>query len=327
MADEMNTDERAQFEEFLRDAPEAVFWNTTDAMMLAFHAGRAQGFRDGVASLSAAEPAGWKLVPLEPTSDQVNAARDPFLQWQANSKNTGGPIQSLGAAIYRAMVESAPALTQGAPVVKDSLTTDIAAGAVYAGMGYEQQRAIMEGERNASLAAFDHDARLSRAEERIYETAFSNGWDRRASHGQAPAQAVLQYCISSSAAPCRHVGMCRQCSPQAAQQAAAGVVPIVELELPDGDARSARVGYAEMKKGVLHLCISVEDAPAAPSTPASGGELLELALAQKEYIDALPDDVVAKLPAMPGFDGDWAAGVLERAKKTAVSPAIGARRG
>lgn len=27
--------------------------------------------------------------------------------------------------------------------------------------------------------------------------------------------------------------------------------------------------------------------------------------ALREYIQALPDDVVAKLPAMPGVDGDW----------------------
>lgn len=52
-------------------------------------------------------------------------------------------------------------------------------------------------------------------------------------------------------------------------QAPAGAAPIVELELPEGDTRSARVGYAEMQNGVLHLCICVEDAPAAPSTPAS----------------------------------------------------------
>lgn len=27
--------------------------------------------------------------------------------------------------------------------------------------------------------------------------------------------------------------------------------------------------------------------------------------ALREYIQALPDDVVAALPAMPGIDGDW----------------------
>lgn len=42
-------------------------------------------------------------------------------------------------------------------------------------------------------------------------------------------------------------------------------------------------------------------------------ELLEVATAALEYIDALPDDVVAALPGMPGFDRDWANGVIENA--------------
>lgn len=31
--------------------------------------------------------------------------------------------------------------------------------------------------------------------------------------------------------------------------------------------------------------------------------------ALREYIQAIPDDVVASLPAMPGIDGDWLAEV------------------
>ena len=34
-------------------------------------------------------------------------------------------------------------------------------------------------------------------------------------------------------------------------------------------------------------------------------ELLEVAKAMRDYIDALPTDVVAALPVMPGFDRDW----------------------
>lgn len=44
--------------------------------------------------------------------------------------------------------------------------------------------------------------------------------------------------------------------------------------------------------------------------------LLDIIEAQKEYIDALPDEVVAKLPAMPGFDHDWADEVIYAAKQT-----------
>ena len=35
-------------------------------------------------------------------------------------------------------------------------------------------------------------------------------------------------------------------------------------------------------------------------------QLTDLVQAQHDYIMALPTDVVASLPAMPGFDGDWA---------------------
>lgn len=42
-------------------------------------------------------------------------------------------------------------------------------------------------------------------------------------------------------------------------------------------------------------------------------ELLSVARAMLDYIDALPSDVVASLPTMPGFDRDWADEVIEAA--------------
>jgi len=39
-------------------------------------------------------------------------------------------------------------------------------------------------------------------------------------------------------------------------------------------------------------------------------ELISVAQAALDYIDALPSDVVAKFPAMPGFDRDWATNVI-----------------
>jgi hypothetical protein len=59
----------------------------------------------------------------------------------------------------------------------------------------------------------------------------------------------------------------------------------------------------------------------APAQLDQERELLQLARAYKEYIDALPDDVVASLPAMPGVDGDWASEVLDRAARAAPQPA------
>lgn len=42
-------------------------------------------------------------------------------------------------------------------------------------------------------------------------------------------------------------------------------------------------------------------------------ELVAVARAALDYIDALPKEVVASLPAMPGFDRDWAENVLAAA--------------
>lgn len=42
-------------------------------------------------------------------------------------------------------------------------------------------------------------------------------------------------------------------------------------------------------------------------------ELLTVAQAMQEYIDAIPKDII--LPAMPGYDRDWSDGVLYDAEK------------
>lgn len=57
---------------------------------------------------------------------------------------------------------------------------------------YEHQRAIMEAERNASLDEYSRIVPLTSTESMIYERAFTNGWNRNASHGQAPAQPAPQ---------------------------------------------------------------------------------------------------------------------------------------
>ncbi|MEX3240472.1 hypothetical protein [Serratia quinivorans] len=46
-------------------------------------------------------------------------------------------------------------------------------------------------------------------------------------------------------------------------------------------------------------------------------ELLSVVRAMRDYIDALPSDVVASLPTMPGFDRDWADEVIEAANREA----------
>lgn len=43
-------------------------------------------------------------------------------------------------------------------------------------------------------------------------------------------------------------------------------------------------------------------------------DLLTVAKAYQEWIKAVPDEVAASLPAMPGIDGDWADEVMYKAK-------------
>ncbi len=54
-------------------------------------------------------------------------------------------------------------------------------------------------------------------------------------------------------------------------------------------------------------------------------ELLEVAKAMRDYIDALPTDVVAALPVMPGFDRDWADEVIYEAESASKYPPVCAR--
>ncbi|HHV7361116.1 TPA: hypothetical protein ACWL6U_003637 [Morganella morganii] len=46
-------------------------------------------------------------------------------------------------------------------------------------------------------------------------------------------------------------------------------------------------------------------------------ELLKVAVALREYIDALPLDVVSTLPVMPGVDRDWVDEVIDNAQRMA----------
>lgn len=43
-------------------------------------------------------------------------------------------------------------------------------------------------------------------------------------------------------------------------------------------------------------------------------DLLAVTAGLQEWIQAVPDDVVASLPAMPGIDGDWAGEVIHAAQ-------------
>lgn len=72
---------------------------------------------------------------------------------------------------------------------------------------YEHQRAIMEGERNASLDAYSRVVYLTQTESRIYEAGFTNGWNRLAAlvEAQQPAPSAAAETAQQDAAcvgPC-----------------------------------------------------------------------------------------------------------------------------
>ncbi len=110
------------------------------------------------------------------------------------------------------------------------------------------------------------------------------------------------------------------CAPPAASPDIAklveGMFVSVDVSTCDADAGNRYFGTVSAvqehniaKNGVMLL---VEDAQpnfvadAAPVVP----DAVHVARAALDYIDALPADVVASLPAMPGFDRDWAEAVL-----------------
>ncbi len=104
--------------------------------------------------------------------------------------------------------------------------------------GYEHQRAIMEGERNASLALFDHDGHLTLAEERLYESAFTNGWDRHAAvvaptpATMSPANRLVAY---SAATRLRELGFEWDATAEAWLQPSQPAAPqgVAYAELPE----------------------------------------------------------------------------------------------
>lgn len=51
----------------------------------------------------------------------------------------------------------------------------------------------------------------------------------------------------------------------------------------------------------------------------SGLELVEVAMAGLEYIDAIPADIASAFDTMPGFDRDWAEETLSEMKQFVLS--------
>jgi len=104
------------------------------------------------------------------------------LEAQLEAVGAGG----VGPLIACAGFSAADMATAAAQGFRDGAT---AQAQPVAELSYEHQRAIMEGERNASLDAYSRVIYLTGAESQLYEAGFTNGW-QRAAHGQAPAGAT-----------------------------------------------------------------------------------------------------------------------------------------
>uniref|UniRef100_A0A6M3MHP8 Uncharacterized protein n=1 Tax=viral metagenome TaxID=1070528 RepID=A0A6M3MHP8_9ZZZZ len=211
MADEMNTDERAKFESMMRKETFDDLKRLSDGDYASYEArvgwiawqaraalspnaedmatASAQGFRDGVASLSAAEPAPEIFMMPETWHVIAHVQGEPILSigydWvsgkgeltEAETQAVIGMAQHLLSFVGYGLppssfdpdeAEPAPALTQGAA---------IAAGAVYATF---EEWAKEEG----------GDFALHNCGPYNREAMKLAGMAWRASHGQAPAQAA-----------------------------------------------------------------------------------------------------------------------------------------
>lgn len=132
----------------------------------------------------------------EPTTLEAEAASE-LLRLHAENETLRSGYEAARLEIESLRKEHADELT-AAYMCGASREKELAApqpGAAYAVQDSEHQRAIMEGERNASLDAYSRVVSITSAESRLYERAFTSGWDRRdrlASYGQAPAGESLR---------------------------------------------------------------------------------------------------------------------------------------
>ncbi len=72
--------------------------------------------------------------------------------------------------------------------------------------------------------------------------------------------------------------------------------------------------FSELWKPLLRS-FSVERINRSHSITDCMGELLKVARGLQGWINAVPDDVAASLPTMPGIDGDWALEVMDAAER------------
>lgn len=90
---------RAEYEDDYGGSMEPLNWDKADELTRSM-------WREGiVAAIRAAEAAGYKLVPVEPTQEMLDAATQEMLDasWD----------EPIGQVEWKAMIEAAPKLTEG----------------------------------------------------------------------------------------------------------------------------------------------------------------------------------------------------------------------
>jgi len=58
------------------------------------------------------------------------------------------------------------------------------------------------------------------------------------------------------------------------------------------------------------------------TAPPADAELLDVAIALREWIEAVPSEVAASLPTMPGFDRDWVDEVIDACRAAALAQPV-----
>lgn len=106
------------------------------------------------------------------------------------------------------------------------------------------------------------------------------------------------------------------------QNFSATVLDEIKAELAKPDPKP--IAWANISNGVIHgLSQHPEDqekwinrTPLYASTQNIDPELKSVAIALRDYIDAIPDYLADQFPAMPGVDRDWVNDVIDGTDKT-----------
>jgi hypothetical protein len=91
----------------------------------------------------------------------------------------------------------------------------------------------------------------------------------------------------------------------------------IEVELSNGDfICQVNMNVEEFAHAITSENVWVQiQKPMTRIARSNLKDLYNVTLAMREYIDALPEDVIATIPVIPGFDKNWADSVIDKSNK------------